>query len=69
MPVYEYYCKTCDRVADLWMSINDSDEQECTECGKSMKRMISKPTIEFKGNGWAADGYSKPETKTNEESK
>ena len=69
MPVYEYYCKSCDKIFDLWMSMDDSDEQECADCGKSMKRMIGKPIIEFKGSGWASDGYSKQKTKTNEENK
>ena len=68
MPVYEYYCKSCDKITDLWMHITDSDEQECETCGSTMKRMIGKPTIELRGSGWARDLYSSSsKPKTNEE--
>lgn len=83
MPIYEYYCKHCDKIIEIEQSISDNPLTICPECGKnSFKRLISNTTFMLKGSGWYKDGYAessgsnlkssaskKKEKKTKEETK
>ena len=40
MPLYTYYCVTCDREFDLLRSHRDSGKTAVCECGKEVKRVI-----------------------------
>lgn len=62
MPCYEFECPKCHYVVELKLSMDDETLPLC--CGDDcnaieMKRIISKTGFQLKGNGWAADGYSK----------
>jgi putative FmdB family regulatory protein len=63
MPVYEFRCLKCRRTIELQMSINDETAPVCCEPGcdgqQEMERIISTTSFALKGQGWAADGYSK----------
>lgn len=60
MPIYEYHCTNCDDESEVIQSFSDKPKEICSECGGQLEKMISLPGApNFKGNGWASDGYSK----------
>ncbi|MDR0374820.1 MAG: zinc ribbon domain-containing protein [Treponema sp.] len=53
MPTYEYECKDCDRVFEVFQSIKDEPLKVCPECGKEIRRLITGGSgIIFKGSGF-----------------
>ncbi len=53
MPTYDYQCQGCNAVYELRESFSAPMEHVCEECGKATaKRLLSAPTIVFKGTGW-----------------
>jgi len=58
MPVYEYECPTCDKVFEVQQHINDAPLKSCPDCGKPVKKLVSRSSFQLKGGGWYADGYS-----------
>lgn len=59
MPIYEYECAKCEKVAEVWQSITGAGDVKCPECFETMKRIISKSSFQLKGTGWAKHGYTK----------
>lgn len=69
MPTYEYQCKTCGRVFDVYQSITEKPlkSARCENCGKSRKveRLIGTgAALLFKGSGfyhtdYRSDSYKK----------
>lgn len=61
VPTYDYQCQGCNAVYELRESFSAPMEHVCEECGKATaKRLLSAPTIVFKGTGWyATDSRSK----------
>lgn len=58
--IYEYACKCCNHQFETEQSIKDEPLQECPKCRIcALKRLISGGTFILKGDGWAADNYSK----------
>ena len=65
--LYEYECKTCGHLFEVFQSINDDKFKEyfCEKC-KSIQpviRVIGAPSFFLSGDGWSKDGYSKPKPK------
>lgn len=53
MPTYDYQCQGCNAVYELRESFSAPMEHVCEQCGKATaKRLLSAPTIVFKGTGW-----------------
>lgn len=61
VPTYDYQCQGCNTVYELRESFSAPMEHVCEQCGKATaKRLLSAPTIVFKGTGWyATDSRSK----------
>ncbi len=59
MPTYDYKCKKCDHVWDVYHSIKAAPIKKCPECGKSAaERQISAgAAILFKGSGFYLTDY------------
>lgn len=68
MPIYEYKCSKCKKHYEaLLNSINDIDdyvktiskmcEQDCNP--ENLQKIISKPSISFKGEGFHVNDYPK----------
>jgi len=59
MPFYDFYCPVCGhKILDLKRNIVDVTIQKCPICKNDMKFLYSPPMLDFKGGGWAKDGYS-----------
>lgn len=57
---YEYHCNFCGHEFEAEQSIKDDSLKKCPRCNSnSLKRMISSSAFILKGDGWAADNYSK----------
>lgn len=59
MPLYEYYCKKCDRVIEKIQKFSDPILTKCEVCGGELERLLSSPAIQFKGTGWYVTDYSR----------
>lgn len=74
MPTYEYQCGTCGHRFEKFQSFSEDPLKECPKCGQTVKKLISRAGVIFKGSGWyindskattpaakpAADGDAKP---------
>lgn len=53
MPTYDYVCAKCGAEEEIACHVDRRDyPYECPECFGTMKRQISKPNVQFKGDGW-----------------
>ena len=58
MPTYEYECKSCNKVFDLFQNMSDKPLSKCPDCGKKVKRLIGTGAgLIFKGSGFHATDY------------
>jgi putative FmdB family regulatory protein len=52
MPIYEYECEDCGHRMEVKQNISDPPLSKCQECSGRIKKLITPPTIIFKGSGW-----------------
>lgn len=65
MPTYEYECKSCGNVFDVFHSMTAKPRIKCPECGgRTRKRIGAGAGIIFKGSGFYETDYKR---KTNPE--
>ena len=58
MPTYEYECKKCKRIFDVFQSITAKPLQKCPSCKGSIRRLIGRGAgIIFKGSGFYQTDY------------
>ncbi|MCG8457677.1 MAG: hypothetical protein MI919_15485 [Holophagales bacterium] len=58
MPIYEYRCQSCHAYTEELQKMADPPLEVCGECGGSLKRLISAPAVQFKGEGWYVTDYA-----------
>jgi putative FmdB family regulatory protein len=52
MPIYEYYCLSCDFTFELLTTLSESSKKKpCPECGRKAPRTVSAFAIASGGNG------------------
>ena len=59
MPLYEYKCTKCGHEFEALQKAKDKPLEVCPECGGPLRKLISSPAIQFKGNGWYVTDYAK----------
>ena len=59
MPIYEYECTQCGCRSEVVQKVTDPLLRTCKKCGGTLKKLISSPAIQFKGNGWYITDYAK----------
>jgi putative FmdB family regulatory protein len=64
VPIYEYACKKCGKVVEVFQKASDPGPRTCEKCGGRLGRVISHTSFQLKGGGWYKDLYSstKPES-------
>jgi putative FmdB family regulatory protein len=67
MPLYEYCCSQCGKCVEIVQKVGDPPPKKCKSCGGALKKVISAPAIQFKGNGWYVTDYAKKTSPQNEE--
>jgi putative FmdB family regulatory protein len=58
MPIYEYECRSCNRVFEFWQKLSDQPKTDCPHCSGPITKLMSLSSFRLKGGGWYADGYS-----------
>jgi putative FmdB family regulatory protein len=59
MPIYEYRCKSCERVFEVIQQFGAPQLRTCKECKGRLEKLISKSAFHLKGGGWYDQGYAK----------
>src|SRR5579872_4662824 len=57
MPIYEYQCHQCGKRFEVRQKFADEPVKVHEECGGEVERLISAPTLQFKGTGWYVTDY------------
>ncbi len=60
MPIYEFVCEACGRLAEVMQKVDDPPPAKCDECGAEgrMAKIMSRSSFQLKGGGWYSDLYS-----------
>jgi putative FmdB family regulatory protein len=53
VPFYDYVCQACGRRIEVMHGVHATGPERCDACGGHLRRAISRPSIHFKGSGWA----------------
>jgi putative FmdB family regulatory protein len=55
VPIYDYVCSSCRHLTEVIHGINVDGPRFCPSCGAegTMRKMLTTPTVHFKGSGWA----------------
>jgi putative FmdB family regulatory protein len=53
VPTYDYGCTICGRGVEVMHGVHGHGPASCEHCGGPMRKLLSAPTIHFKGSGWA----------------
>ena len=57
MPLYEYQCDHCGELFEVIQKFSDDPLSSCELCGGKLERLLSPPSIQFKGDGWYVTDY------------
>jgi putative FmdB family regulatory protein len=58
MPLYEYECTQCHKHTEKIQKFSDAEITVCPFCSGKLERVITAPSVQFKGGGWFSDGYA-----------
>jgi putative FmdB family regulatory protein len=59
MPIYEYNCHKCGKNFEVRQKFSDEPVATHEGCGGEVERLISVPTLQFKGTGWYVTDYGR----------
>ena len=62
MPLYEYACDSCGETIEALQRFSDPPLETCDTCGGTLEKLISAPSIQFKGSGWYVTDYARKDT-------
>ena len=57
MPIYEYECRKCGTF-EVTQRITEAPLRRCPKCKGKVSRLLSAPSIQFKGSGWYVTDYA-----------
>ena len=57
MPIYEYECRKCGNF-EVTQRITENALRKCPKCKGKVSRLLSAPSIQFKGSGWYVTDYA-----------
>jgi len=57
MPLYEYLCHRCGKNFEVLQKFADETLSQHPECGGEVERLVSAPSLKFKGSGWYINDY------------
>ena len=59
MPLYEYQCNACGHRLEVLQRLGEPPLTTCPECGGELRKLISAPAFQFKGEGWYVTDYAR----------
>ena len=66
MPLYEYKCLKCGHIFERFQKVNDLPLKKCPRCGSPVKKILSPPALQFKGEGWYVTDYAQKKSEKKE---
>ncbi|NWG01986.1 MAG: zinc ribbon domain-containing protein [Syntrophaceae bacterium] len=57
MPIYEYQCKQCNEVFEIFHKIDEDCKVTCPKCLGQAKKLISATNFVLKGSGFYVNDY------------
>ncbi len=57
MPIYEYQCKKCNEVFEIFHKIDEDCHAACPKCLGPAKKLISATSFILKGSGFYVNDY------------
>ena len=67
MPLYEYECQECGAKFEVLQRLKERPlkKYECDVCDQErpVRRLVSAPAFQFKGEGWYVTDYAKKDSK------
>lgn len=57
MPLYEYKCEKCGDIFEVMQKFADEPITTHDKCGGKVERLISAPSLQFKGSGFYITDY------------
>ena len=61
MPSYDYRCEPCDLIEEIFHSMSDDTPRNCSECGKTMEKLIGMGYFASKGFKPTREDYKQSE--------
>jgi len=65
MPLYDFQCIDCEYIFEIRQEYSDLSPH-CEKCNGPTERLITNTSFILKGDGWYKDGYSKPNSQTDD---
>lgn len=62
MPLYDYECRSCEKVTEVRHGFKETFDGVCPACGGAMKRVFHAAGIVFKGSGFYLTDSRKAES-------
>ncbi|MBI4915449.1 MAG: zinc ribbon domain-containing protein [Acidobacteria bacterium] len=59
MPLYEYRCTGCGKRIEALQRVSAPPLRECPTCHGVLEKLVSAPSLQFKGTGWYVTDYGK----------
>jgi len=59
LPLYEYECLKCGVRYERIQKFSDAPLTKCEKCGGKLEKLVSAPSIQFKGSGFYINDYAK----------
>lgn len=59
MPIYEYKCRSCEKVIEVIQKFSDEPLTVHEGCGGELERLLGSPALMFKGAGWYVNDYAR----------
>ncbi len=62
MPIYEYQCRQCGKIYEVFQSANDEPLKKCKNCLGDVTKLISNCSFQLKGTGWYVTDYARADS-------
>ncbi len=59
MPIYEYQCKKCGEIFEVFQKLSDPPPKKHSCGGRKIERVMSRTSFQLKGTGWYITDYGK----------
>ena len=59
MPLYEYECESCGFRFEVIQRFSEPAVTACRQCSGPVHKLLSPPSIRFKGSGWYVTDYAR----------
>jgi putative FmdB family regulatory protein len=69
LPIYEYECQKCHHRFEKIQQYSDAPETKCPKCRGKLEKVITAPSVQFKGSGWYVNDYGRGKASSGSSSK